>query len=53
MLIHYNGHADISFEKAGFLVDEELGWLGASTDAVVVDGCSGKVCVEIKTAVSG
>lgn len=32
-----HGHANIAIENAGFLVDKELGWLGASPDAVVED----------------
>ena len=45
-------HADISIGSAGFLVDKELGWLGASPDAVVDDGPDGKGCAEVKAAVS-
>ena len=45
-----NGHSDLPAQRAGFLVDKEYGWLGASPDAVVIDD-SGKGCAEIKTAV--
>lgn len=47
-----NGHATINISSAGFLVDRELGWLGASPDAIVEDGHYGKGCAEVKAAVS-
>lgn len=47
-----NGHPPMNIKSAGFLVDRELGWLGASPDAVIEDGPNGKGCAEIKTAVS-
>ena len=42
-------------QKAGFLIDKDYGWLGASPDAVVTEHSStsrSKGCVEIKAAVS-
>ena len=43
-----NGFPDISAQRAGFLVDKERGWLGASPDGRVDDGKHGTGCVEIK-----
>lgn len=46
-----NGNPDISIERAGFLVDKEKSFLGASPDAVVVDSEGTSIgCVEIKAA---
>ena len=50
-----NGQPDIAVQKAGFLIDKDYGWLGASPDAVVTEHSStsrSKGCVEIKAAVS-
>ena len=52
--LHYrreNSYPELVVEKAGFLIDKEFGWLGASPDAVAILNSS-RGCVEIKAAVS-